>query len=463
MVVERMFDYHAAMPRYAELHCHTNYSFLDGASWAGELVQRAAELGYEALGVTDHDGFRGAVQVHAHATEIGLPIVYGTEIGMPRAVSDQTERSVAEVMAPGDAEVPETGESDPSRRGRIKRMHGTKPIERDPTDHLVLLASDPVGYAAIGRFVTRGQYRGEKDAPRYSYSDLSEAVTDGNLVALSGCWQGAVPRAARDGDLSGALGEAAKLRDIFGDSFFLELTHHGMPGDDKRNDMLAEVGTRLGIETVATNNVHYAHRHDADLSEVLAAIGGRRSLDEADGFRPATDLRHLRQPFEMGERFIRYPGAVERAADLGRSLAFDLDLLTPELPDFPMPGAFSSEDEYLSDLVYEGAASVYPGSEDGIDPMARRRLEHELGVIRDLGFAGYFLVAWDIVRFARSRGIYCQIRGSGADSAVCRCINLTRVDPIRLASGFHSSGSSPMSVEDPPISISTSKPSDARK
>ena len=424
------------MSRYAELHCHTNYSFLDGASWAGDLVQRAADLGYEALGVTDHDGFRGAVQVHAHASQIGLPIVYGTEIGMPQDASIATEESVGDVLAPGDLEIPETGSDDLTRRGRIRRMHGTKPTERPETDHLVLLAPDPVGYAAIGRFITRGQFRGAKDAPIYSYSDLEEAGNDGNLVALSGCWQGAVPRSCTDGDMAQALEKAAQLKGIFGDRFYLELTNHDMPGDDKRNDMLAEIGMRLGIESVATNNVHYAHRHDADLSEVLSAIAGRRNLTEADGFRPATDLRHLRTPEEMERRFARYAGAVERAADLGTSLAFDLDLLAPELPDFPMPGSFTTEDEYLSDLVYGGAAEVYPGSEDGIDPRARRRLEHELGVIRDLGFAGYFLVAWDIVQFARSRGIYCQIRGSGADSAVCRCISLTRVDPIRLGLPF---------------------------
>jgi len=315
-------------------------------------------------------------------------------------------------------------------------MHGTKPTERLETDHLVLLAPDPAGYAAIGRLVTRGQFRGARDAPEYSYSDLAEAANDGGLVALSGCWQGAVPRSCAQGDLIQALEHAARLKDIFGDRFYLELTDHAMPGDDKRNDMLAEVGMRLGIQSVATNNVHYAHRHDADLSEVLSAIAGRRNLTEADGFRPATDLRHLRTPDEMAKKFARYAGAVERAADLGRSLAFDLDLLAPELPDFPMPGSFTTEDEYLSDLVYGGAADVYTGSEDGIDPRARRRLEHELGVIKDLGFAGYFLVAWDIVQFARSRGIYCQIRGSGADSAVCRCINLTRVDPIRLGLPF---------------------------
>jgi error-prone DNA polymerase len=431
-----MFDYHQVMSRYAELHCHTNYSFLDGASWAGDLVQRAAELGYEALGVTDHDGFRGVVQVHAHASQIGLPIVYGTEIGMPQGVSANPEHPVEDVMAPTDLDVPETGVDDLTRRGRIRRMHGSKPTERDPTDHLVLLAPNPEGYAAIGRFVTRGQFRGAKDAPRYSYTDLGEAANDGSLVALSGCWQGAVPRACAQGDLFGALEAAAKLKEIFDDRFYLELTHHGLPGDDKRNGMLVDVGMRLGIETVATNNVHYAHRHDADLAEVLAAVAGRRNLDEADGFRPATDLKHLRTPDEMAKRFERYPGAVERAADLGRELAFDLDLLAPELPDFPMPGSFTTEDEYLSDLVFEGAVDVYPGSEDGIDPRARRRLEHELGVIRDLGFAGFFLVAWDIVQFARSRGIYCQMRGSGADSAVCRCLNLTRVDPIRLGLPF---------------------------
>ena len=426
----------AGMGRYAELHCHTNYSFLDGASWAGELVERAAELGYSALGITDHDGFRGVVQVHAHASAIGLPVVYGTEVGMPMEQTDRTEEDIADIVAPSSVEVPRTGEGDLTRRGRIRRMHGTKPTSAPDTDHVVLLAPDPTGYAAISRFVTRGQFRGKKDAPIYAYGDLAEAARTGSLVALSGCWQGAVPRAAARGDLHGALVAARMLKELFPGRFYIELTHHGLPTDDQRNDLLADVAMRLNLPTVATNNVHYAYRHDADLAEVLAAIGGRRSLEIADGFRPATDLRHLRTPDEMEARFARYPGAVARAADLGEALAFDLDLLSPELPDFSMPGSFTTEDEYLASLVYDGAREVYPGAEDGIDPRARRRLEHELGVIRDLGFAGYFLVAWDIVQFARSRDIYCQIRGSGADSAVCRCLKVTRVDPIRLGLPF---------------------------
>ncbi len=431
-----MFDYCELMGRYAELHCHTNYSFLDGASWAGELVEQAANLDYEALAITDHDGFRGAVQVHAHASAIGLPVVYGTEIGMPQEPSLRSEASVGDLIVPLDTPVPLTGEDDLTRRGRVRRMHGTKPTEAAVTDHVVLLAPDPTGYAAISRMVTRGQFRGRKDAPRYSYRDLEEASRDGSLVALSGCWQGAVPRAAARGDLSDAVAEAEKLKQLFPDRVYIELTHHGLPVDDLRNDVLADVAMRLRLPTVATNNVHYAHRHDADLSEVLAAIGGRRSLDAADAFRPATDLRHLRTPDEMAAKFSRYPGAVDTAAELGVYLAFDLDLLAPELPDFALPGSFTTEDEYLASLAYEGAREVYPGSENGIDPMARRRLEHELGVIADLGFAGYFLVAWDIVAFARGRDIYCQIRGSGADSAVCRVIGLTRVDPIRLGLPF---------------------------
>ena len=407
------------MARYAELHCHTNYSFLDGASHPEDLVRRASEFGYQALAVTDHDGFRGAVKVHQAARNVGLPVVYGTEIGLPRDDEPSPPRS------PSSA-VPRP------RRGRIRRMHGQKPVHFPPTDHLVLLAPDPVGYAAISRLVTKSQYRGAKDRPVYDEHDLAEASQRGALVALTGCHQGAVARAAQAGDLPGAMTAASWLREVFPGRLYVELWHHGMPEDDPRNDVLAEVAGRLQLPTVATNNVHYAESRDADLAEVLAAIGGRRNLDEADGFRPASDLRDLRHPDAMARRFARYRGSVERAAALGSALAFDLDLLAPQLPDFPMPGAFTTEDEYLRHLVFEGAREVYPGSADGIDAQARERLNHELAVIAELGFAGFFLVAWDIVSYARSRDIYCQIRGSGADSAICRCIGLTRVDPIRL-------------------------------
>ncbi|MGH8945913.1 MAG: error-prone DNA polymerase, partial [Acidimicrobiia bacterium] len=151
-----------------------------------------------------------------------------------------------------------------------------------------------------------------------------------------------------------------------------------------------------------------------------------------DGFSPASDERYLKHPVEMERRLSRYPGVVARASELGRRLSFDLGLVAPRLPDFPMPGHFQDEMDYLRHLTWEGARQVYPGSDEGVDPEARRRLAHELDIIDRLGFPGYFLIVKDLVDYARSQDIYCQIRGSGADSAVCHCIGLTRVDPIRL-------------------------------
>ncbi|MDP8958337.1 MAG: error-prone DNA polymerase [Actinomycetota bacterium] len=395
---------------YAELHCHTNFSFLDGASHPEDLVARAAELDYRALAITDHDGFYGAVRFHRAAQEAGLPAVFGAEISLP---------------SPSRGPMRRVGERTPS------------PIRgRRGGDHLVLLAPSPPGYSALSRVITRAQLRGEKGRPLYDWDELSEGARVGGLVALTGCRQGTVPEAAAAGDLAGAMGAAASLREIFGDRLYLELWHHAMPEDDPRNDLMAEVAARLHLPLVATNNVHYHRRAEADLAEVLAAIGGRRDLEAADGFRPATDERHLKSPAEMAARFARYPGAIDAATELGEELAFDLHLVAPRLPDFPLPPGIGTEMAYLRDLTYQGAREAYPDGAGGVEPRARERLEHELGVIEELGFPGYFLVVWDLVQFARSQDIYCQIRGSGADAAVCRCLGLTRVDPIRLGLPF---------------------------
>lgn len=431
--------------RYAELHCHTNFSFLDGASHPEDLVDRAVELGYRALAVTDHDGFYGAVRFSKAAREAGLSAVYGVEIGLQQS-QDPSHEPQSDPIAQAEGRDRLRLGTRP-RRGRNKRMHGSKPLELSPTDHLVLLAGSPEGYRSLSRLVTIAQFRGEKDRPVYLWEDLVELAKTPDVVALSGCHRGEVPGAAARGDLAAAMSAAIRLRELFGSRFHLELWHHGMPEDDPRNDLMWEVAGRLNLPTVATNNVHYHQPSEADLSEVLAAIDGRRSLDRADGFRPATDERHLKSPAEMAVRFRRYnkpqaqgpqaQGPVEAAARLGKDLTFDLRLIAPQLPDFPMPGHFRNEMEYLRHLTWEAAREIYPGRGEGlIEPGARTRLEHELGIIERLGFAGYFLVVWDIVNFARDQDIYCQIRGSGADSAVCRCLGLTRVDPIRLGLPF---------------------------
>ncbi len=428
-------------PRYAELHAHSNFSFLDGASHPERLVERAAKLGYEALAITDHDGFYGLVRFWQAARETGLPSVYGVELSLhPASSPDEGITSPFEEAAQRDAAPTARASSDDPTRSkgrRTRRSHRTKPsADHGEFEHLVVLAPSPEGYAQLSRLVSRAQLRGEKGRPLYRWENLAEAATRGELVALSGCGRGAVPHAAQQGDEVEALRAASRLREIFGRRLHIELWDYRMPEDDHRNDLLWEVADRLGLPVVATNNVHYADRRDADLSEVLAAVGGRRSLTEHDGFRPATDERYLKSPGEMAARFRRYPGAVERAASLGREMAFDLRLVAPRLPDFPMPDRFRNEMDYLRHLTFEGARKVYRGGGGGIDERATARLAHELDVIQRLGFPGYFLVVWDIVNFARDQDIMCQIRGSGADSAVCRCLGLTRVDPIRLGLPF---------------------------
>ncbi|MDX1449009.1 MAG: error-prone DNA polymerase, partial [Acidimicrobiia bacterium] len=323
------------------------------------------------------------------------------------------------------------------RRGRSVTHHGTKPADDKTADHLLLLAASPGGYTQISRLVTRAQLRGEKNRSVHTWNDLAETARNTGVHALTGCWQGAVPRAATAGDLEAALTATARLRELFGSRLHLEMWHHAMPGDAERNDMLWDIAGRLGISAVATNQVHHVTRSDSHLADVLAAIAGRRDLVTSDGYRPGTDDRYLKTPEEMATRFRRYPGAVERAAELGAGLAFDLRLVGPQLPPFPMPGHFRDEMEFLRHLTWEAARDIYPGDgEGGIDRRARQRLEHELTIIGRLGFAGYFLVVKDLVDYARSQDIYCQIRGSGADSAVCRCLGLTRVDPIRLQLPF---------------------------
>ena len=258
------------MSRYAELHCHTNFSFLDGASHPHALVERAAELGYRALAVTDHDGFYGAARFRVAAAEVGLPTVYGVEVGLPRHGAAAPEPKPSRSSR---RQTPAEQPTAPSRRGRIRRMHGSKPIATTPTDHLVLLAPHPAGYGALSHLVTRAQFRGEKDRPVYDMDELAEAAHHGDLVALTGCHRGAVPSAAVQGDLPGAMEAAARLREVFAGRLHVELWDHRMPEDDLRNGVLAEVAARLRLPTVATNNVHYHDRSEADIAEVLAAVG----------------------------------------------------------------------------------------------------------------------------------------------------------------------------------------------
>jgi error-prone DNA polymerase len=382
---------------YAELHCHSNFSFLQGASHPEELAVEADRLGVSALALTDHNGFYGVVRFAEAARAVGLPTAFGAVVDLPGVTAGTTQ--------------------------------------------MPIIADGTAGYARLARALSIGQLAGEKGAPRFDIHQIADVVA-GHGWVLTGSGRGAVPTALVADGPGVARRELRRLVDAFGrDRVLVELWDHGEPLDSARNDALAEVAHREGVECVATNDVHYATPAGRRLATALAAVDARSSLDTADPWLPAAATAHLRSGIEQQVRFSRYPGVVERAAEIGLAAAFDLKLVAPNLPPFPCPpgpdGAPMSEMAYLRHLTTLGAGRRYgdrPASDEDLSLRARawRTIDHELGLVEQLGFAGYFLVVWDIVEFCRRSNILCQGRGSAANSAVCYALGVTNADAVSL-------------------------------
>jgi error-prone DNA polymerase len=298
-----------------------------------------------------------------------------------------------------------------------------------PGEHLVVLAEGPAGYATLARAISEAQLRGEKGAPRTDLAAL--AANAHHWRVLTGCRKGAVPAALlRDGPAA-ARRALDRLVAAFGrDRVLVELWDHGDPLDRHRNDALAELATSAGVDVVATNNVHYATLRQRPLATALAAVRSRRSLDEIDGWLPAAPFAHLRAPHEQRGRFARWPGAVERTVEVAEACAFDLRIAAPNLPDLDVP-AGHTDMSWLRELTRRGAALRYPETHPQHE-QAQRQIAYELGVIEQLGFPGYFLLLVDIVEVCRREDIYCQGRGSAANSAVCYALGITKADAVAL-------------------------------
>jgi error-prone DNA polymerase len=406
---------------YAELHCHSNFSFLDGASHPEELATEAARLGMEALALTDHNGFYGVVRFAEAARAVGLPTVFGTEITLTSGLAPERQITLAEVETRTQVAT-----------GRVPDSHAPDPHG----SHLVLLADGPEGYARLARTLSLGHLAGEKGAPQFTLADVARH-TAGHVWALTGCRKGAVPAALLADGPAAARRELRRLIELFGrDRVLVEAWDHGDPLDSARNDALAELAARNDVGCVATSNAHYATPAQRRLATALAAVRARRSLAELDPWLPAAVGAHLRSGAEQARRFSRYPGVVELAAEIGRAAAFDLSLVAPSLPPFPCPDGLT-EMQYLRRVVEDGARRRY-GERTGShpDPSFRDRawqtIDRELAIIEQLGFPGYFLVVWDLVEFCRHSNILCQGRGSAANSAVCYALGVTAADAVSL-------------------------------
>ncbi|WP_203924265.1 PHP domain-containing protein, partial [Rugosimonospora africana] len=307
---------------YMELHCHTNFSFLDGASHPEELVEEAYRLGLSGLAVTDHDGLYGVVRVAEAARDLDLRTIFGSELSL------------------GLSE-PQNGEPDPLGR------------------HLLVLARGRSGYARLARTISLAQLAGgQKGRPAYDLEQTATTLRD-HAVVLTGCRKGHVRAALATGGAPAAARELDRLVALFGrDGVVVELTDHGYPGDGEANDVLAALARRYRLATVATGNVHYARPSGHRLGTALAAVRARRSLDEMDGWLPPAAVAHLRGGDEMAARFAAYPGAVAHTAVLGADLAFDLNLVAPALPDCEV-GPGHTEMSWLRHLTEQGARHRY--------------------------------------------------------------------------------------------------------
>lgn len=374
---------------YAELHAHSSFSFLDGASSPEELAEEAERLGLHALAVTDHDGFYGIVRFAEAAEHLAVKTVFGAELSL-------------------DLPKPQNGEPDPAG------------------SHLLVLARGEEGYHRLAAAITHAQLAGqEKGRPVY---DLDELAAQGgeHWAILTGCRKGTVRQALAAGGPAAAAEELDRLVALFGpDAVNVELIDHGNPTDSRDNDLLAALARERGLPILASNNVHYAVPEKVQLAAAVAAVRANRGLDELDGWLPSHAGAHLRSGAEMARRFRRYPGAVARTVELADELAFPLRRAKPALPKLPVPDGHTPM-TWLRKLVWDAVPRKYPD----LPEKDRARIERELAVIEQKDFPGYFLIVYGIVQEARRRGILCQGRGSAANSAVCYLLDITAIDSI---------------------------------
>jgi error-prone DNA polymerase len=398
---------------YAELHAHSSFSHLDGASLPEEMVEQAVCHGLTGLALTDHNGMYGVPRFAEAAKSHDLATIYGAELSLDIPVPSTTKERATGARA---------GVGDP------------------PGRHLLALARDPTGYASLCRVISNAQRRGgAKGRPVYEFGEITDLAA-GHWLVLTGCRKGPVRMALEAGPL-GTFGLEPARRalteqvEAFGrDNVAVELCFARDPLADERYDVLTQLAAEHRLPVVATSGAHYHGPARRPLATAIAAVRARRSLDEMDGWLPGWADAPLRTGEEMSQRFAAWPGAVETAAALGQELAFPIELIAPELPPFPVP-AGHDEMTYLRRLAFEGAERRYGprggrNREGMSNAAAYAQIEHELTIIEQLNFPGYFLVVWDLVQFARRNGILCQGRGSAACSAVCYALEITAVDAV---------------------------------
>jgi DNA polymerase-3 subunit alpha len=380
--------------RFVHLHCHSEYSLLDGLGRIGQLVEAAAGAGMSALALTDHGTLFGAVDFFGKAKEAGIKPIVGCEVYV-------ADRPIEE-----------------------------KPGSAAQNYHLVLLAENAVGYRNLIKLSSEAHLRGFYRRPRVDHA-LLQQHSEG-LICLSACANGEVARLIQAGDLPAAEERADWYRQVFPDRYFLELQYHDLEIQRTINQGVVHLSQRLGLPLVATNDVHYVRRDQAQAQEVLLCIQTQTTLSDPKRMRFETQEFFLKSPEEMAALFADFPGALSNTLAIAERCDLELEFSRPQLPKFEPPHGRTSE-EHLRALAEEGLRRRYPD----VTTEIRERLDYELAVIGDTGFTDYFLLVHDVMHYARSRGIAVGPgRGSGAASIVAYVLYITNVDPIAHGLSF---------------------------
>jgi DNA polymerase-3 subunit alpha len=385
---------------FVHLHLHTHYSLLDAAIRIPELVEQVKTLGMEAVAMTDHGNVFGAFQFFNAARKAEIKPIIGCEV----------------YVAPGD-----------------HREKAPVKGRRKPYDHLVLLAENEIGYRNLVWLVSEGYLEGMYYKPRISKELLAQRSA--GLIGLSACLGGEVNRLLLDREPVAARRAAEEYREILGeDNFFLEVQNHRTADEAFVREGVNDLSRLTGIPIVATNDCHFHHRDDVFAHRVLIGIGQGKTIDELQRNIAYNEEFYVKSPEEMYELFEDIPGACERTVEIADRCSASFDTSTYHLPEYPVPDG-ATLNSYLEEVAREGLEMRLG---DGAQRAKTReeyeeRLEHELGIIEQMGFPGYFLVVWDFIRHSREEGIPVGPgRGSAAGSVVSYALRITDIDPLEF-------------------------------
>ncbi len=382
-------------PEFTHLHVHSDYSFLDGACKIGDLVAKVKALGMRSCALTDHGHLLGAIEFYDAAIKAGVKPILGIEAYVaPRSRHDKKE---------------------------VKGM-------KEPAHHLTLLVRNEKGYRNLLKLSSLSYQEGFYYKPRMDKEILQQHHE--GLIALSGCPNSEFGQACRTDQTEKALKAADDFRQIFGpENFYLEIQSHGFDDERKIHAGARQAAKDMGLKVVATNDCHYMAREDARAHDALLAISTGRQISDPDRLRYPSPEFYIKSPEEMAQAFPHDPDALLNSLEIAEKCHLEMQFNQIHLPRFELPQGFEKPGDYLRVICEKGARERYG---DPLPDRVRERMDYELSVMEKMGFASYFLIVWDLRRFARENGVRVGPgRGSAAGSLVGYCLGITSIDPLR--------------------------------